>query len=52
MPESFFNEVVGRKPKACNFIKKDTPAQLKVVFFLWTNASRYIKILTVIKFQH
>ena len=60
MPESF-NEVVGRKPQAYYFIKKETLAQveickiLKSTFFieqLWATASGYIRILTAKKFQY
>ena len=54
-------KVVGRRPEAYYFIKKETPAQvqickiLKNTFFieqLWTTASGYIKILTAKKFQY
>ena len=59
-PESFIDEVVGRRPQAYNFIEKETPAQVEVckilknTFFkeqLWTTASVYIRISIVIKFQ-
>ena len=57
---TFFNEVVGRRPQAYYFIKKETPAQVKIckilknLFFieqLWRTASGYIRILTTKKFQ-
>ena len=59
-PESFI-EVLGRRPHAYYFIKKETPAQveickiLKSTFFIeqmWTIASGYIRILTAKKFQY
>ena len=28
MPDSLFNKVAGHKPEACNFIKKETLAQV------------------------
>ena len=58
---SLFSEVVGRRPQAYHFIKKETPAQveickiLKNTFFieqLWMPASGYIRILTTKKFQY
>ena len=32
-PEYFFNEVVGRRPQAFNFIKKEIPAQVEFAKF-------------------
>ena len=58
---SLFSEVVGRRPQAYYFIKKQTLAQveickiLKNTFFieqLRTTASGYIRILTAKKFQY
>ena len=56
-----FNEVVGRRPQAYYFIKRETSAEveickvLKNIFFieqLWLTASGYIRILTTKKLQY
>ena len=58
-PDSF-KEVVGRRPQAYYFKKKETPAQVEICKFLkntffieqmWTTASGYIRISAAIKFQ-
>ena len=58
--QSLFNKVVGRRPQAYYFIKKETPTQveickiLKNTFFIeqpWMTASGYIRILTAKKYQ-
>ena len=57
----FSNEIVGQRPQAYNFIKKETPGQVEIFkilknsFFteqLPTTASGYIRILTAIKFNY
>ena len=57
----FFNKVVGRRPQAYYFIKKETPAQVEIwnilkntsfIEQLWPTASVYIRILTTKKLQY
>ena len=57
MQEPFYNEVVGRRPQACNLIKKEVSTQVEVKIIsrtallqkeqLWTTASGYIRSVTV-----